>query len=985
MLDLGNLLDKVASDHPELAVVIQKIADFTNNLARNSANSGNGNFPTPPNLEGLSVKASGGLVHISITHNAPIQKGITYFTEADTNPAFPQPHVIDHGSSRSHFVNLPAKNDSGAGQSWYFRSYAQYPGSKATSPINFGGTTPTAVSVGGNTSLTPLSSTGSGTASANGQQGGQGLGTFLLSAPSVPQTASTLAAVSSAITPAPPVIQQVATPTFSEATGTYTSAQTVSLACSTVGSSIYYTIDGSIPSTGSTMYTVPISVATTETITALAVAAGLVASIIAYSVYTINIPPPVVATPMFIPAAGTYTTVQSVAISCSTVGSTIYYTLDGSTPSTSTTLYVGAISVGITETINAIAVAPSMTNSVIASSPYIINLPIVVATPTFSVAAGTYTVAQSVFINCTTASSSIYYTLDGSTPTTGSTLYTGVISVGTTETVKALAVAAGDTNSAIASALYTINLPPPVTTATPTFSPFAGTYTSTQTVSIACSTASSTIYYTVDGSTPTTGSTVYTTPISVIATDTIKALATASGDANSAVGSSLYTISPFVATPTFSVASGTYTTTQSVSISSSTSGSSIYYTTDGSTPTTGSTLYSGPVSVATTETLKAIATKAAMTNSAIASNAYIISPVVFTPTFSPIAGTYAGSQSVSISCSTVGATIYYTTNGTTPTTGSTVYSSPISVTSTKTLNAIAAKAGMTNSLVGSSIYTITLPSVSLASSLGVPSFQDMFNYTAITGAFTTNWAPQPFGPGTYSDTSTYTSNPAANVSFPINSLTGVPCLCIKMTSTAANNGNGGEILSQASLHASTGLGGYGTYEWQARWGSTSSDPAVTGTAVSGGVSSVFLLSQSNSGTAGYVEIDAPECEGQHSTWAEYDTWYNSDLSGNTEPTGGDFVTPAGWSQGAEDTYLVVPTLVSAFHYYGLIWSPGRIDYYLDGILQGSNLSNIPAPGTGGDIPGIDINHYSTNSTSWGGNATVGTTRYMYVQSVKYWV
>jgi hypothetical protein len=82
--------------------------------------------------------------------------------------------------------------------------------------------------------------------------------------------------------------------------------------------------------------------------------------------------------------------------------------------------------------------------------------------------------------------------------------------------------------------------------ATPTFSPVAGTYATTQTVSITCTTPSSSIYFTTDGSTPTfpiTGTTtLYTGPLTVSATETIKAIGVASGFTNSAVGSASYTI-----------------------------------------------------------------------------------------------------------------------------------------------------------------------------------------------------------------------------------------------------------------------------------------------------------------------------------------------------------------------------------------------------------------------------------------------------------
>src|SRR5882724_10552131 len=94
-----------------------------------------------------------------------------------------------------------------------------------------------------------------------------------------------------------------------------------------------------------------------------------------------------------------------------------------------------------------------------------------------------------------------------------------------------------------AQATFIIPIFAPSPAATPTFSPVAGTYSSTQNVTISCTTPSSTIYYTTDGSTPTTASTVFTSPIAVSVSETLKAIATASGFTQSAVGSAAYTIS----------------------------------------------------------------------------------------------------------------------------------------------------------------------------------------------------------------------------------------------------------------------------------------------------------------------------------------------------------------------------------------------------------------------------------------------------------
>ena len=80
---------------------------------------------------------------------------------------------------------------------------------------------------------------------------------------------------------------------------------------------------------------------------------------------------------------------------------------------------------------------------------------------------------------------------------------------------------------------------------------------------------------------------------------------------------------------------------------------------------------------------------------------------VASPSFSPVAGAYASSQSVTITCATSGATIYYTTDGTTPTTSSSVYSSAltIAVSPSTTLKAFAVKSGMTDSGVTSGVYS----------------------------------------------------------------------------------------------------------------------------------------------------------------------------------------------------------------------------------------------------------------------------------------
>jgi hypothetical protein len=165
------------------------------------------------------------------------------------------------------------------------------------------------------------------------------------------------------------------------------------------------------------------------------------------------------------------------------------------------------------------------------------------------------------------------------------------------------------------------------TVATPTFSPVAGSYGSTQNITIATVTAGASIKWTTDGSTPSpTNGTLYSGTVEVASSLTLKAVGYKSGYSNSAVASAPYTIGSGVVAPVFSPVSGTYESAQQVTITTTTSGATIRYTTDGSEPTDSyGTIYTVPLSVSETDTIKAIAYKAAMADSAVVSATYTIS------------------------------------------------------------------------------------------------------------------------------------------------------------------------------------------------------------------------------------------------------------------------------------------------------------------------------------------------------------------------
>jgi N-acetylneuraminic acid mutarotase len=160
----------------------------------------------------------------------------------------------------------------------------------------------------------------------------------------------------------------------------------------------------------------------------------------------------------------------------------------------------------------------------------------------------------------------------------------------------------------------------------PTFNPVQGIYAAGQMITISDATPNAMIYYTTDGSTPTTGSLAYGGPIAVSATETIKAIATSQYYATSAPAAATFTIAPRTDTPTFGVPGGTYGTVQSVIINDLSTGSIIYYTTDGSTPGTSSAVYTGPITVSSTETINAAAIAPSLAMSTVATATYTIPP-----------------------------------------------------------------------------------------------------------------------------------------------------------------------------------------------------------------------------------------------------------------------------------------------------------------------------------------------------------------------
>jgi hypothetical protein len=318
--------------------------------------------------------------------------------------------------------------------------------------------------------------------------------------------------------------------------------------------------------------------------------------------------------------------------------------------------------------------------------------------PTFSPVAGTYAGTQSVTLSSSSSGAIICYTTLGNNPATNGTagcavgtLYTGAISVTSGQTIYAVAGGTNYGDSAVASAAYHIGS----TASQPTFYPAAGSYNGTQAVTLSTAQGAVICYSTTttpatNGTAGCTTGTPYTAPLAVSSNETLKAIAGGTGTTDSLVGSSAYVINPWATggsnpatnSPTFSPVPGTYTSSQSVSLSSSTSGSYSCYVLSATTPTIlpqpdnnggciVGTLYSSAIAVSSTQTLYAISSTSSLNlpSSPVQGMFTITGSQATAPSCTPTSGSSSTSITVTCTNSNSGTTLMcYTEDGTSPVT-----------------------------------------------------------------------------------------------------------------------------------------------------------------------------------------------------------------------------------------------------------------------------------------------------------------------------
>ena len=157
--------------------------------------------------------------------------------------------------------------------------------------------------------------------------------------------------------------------------------------------------------------------------------------------------------------------------------------------------------------------------------------------------------------------------------------------------------------------------------AAPSASPDGGTYLDPQTVTLSTPSPGASIRYTTDGAEPTDTSTLYTGPLTVEVTTTLKARTFKAGEDPSGTTTAAYVIK--CKAPTFNPTGGPFSGVANVTMATDTPGASIRYTLDGSDPDQTDTLYTGPVELTDTTTVKARAFKAGLATSDVASTEFI--------------------------------------------------------------------------------------------------------------------------------------------------------------------------------------------------------------------------------------------------------------------------------------------------------------------------------------------------------------------------
>ena len=486
----------------------------------------------------------------------------------------------------------------------------------------------------------------------------------------------------------------------SPAAGTYNHTQSVALAASRP-STIFYTTDGSTPTTSSANGTSPVSgiiINTNSTLQFFAKDNLGNTSPVESAVYTILQH----LTASASPPGGTYSSAQSVTLAASRP-STIFYTTDGSTPTTSSAKGPSPLSVIVNSnsTLRFFAKDNFGNTSPTDSASYKIIYPVVIQMSDTVSSTGSSTFpARPLQAEYVSSSSSLV----------GKSIDTITVKLRKNESPSGtIQIGVFNSDLSVKQLFGTIG----ASKVTPEYSSYSFSLPLSQTYQIQSGDRIGIKFAGGDSSnyvnimTDTTNSFGNTNSY-LTWYETYSWQPYTKNDLTMTLKSHVYSGLAIFPTPP----AGIYNSTQSVTLAAS-KPSTIFYTTDGSTPTTSSP--SGPspitgITISTNSTIKFFAKDSQANVGPVGSASYaIVAPP--TVSASPVAGTYNHTQSVTLSASSKPSTIFYTTDGSSPTTSSAKGPSPLSVTidTNSTLKFFAKDSLGNTSPTVTGVYTIIIP------------------------------------------------------------------------------------------------------------------------------------------------------------------------------------------------------------------------------------------------------------------------------------
>ncbi|MBQ0003237.1 MAG: chitobiase/beta-hexosaminidase C-terminal domain-containing protein [Treponema sp.] len=388
-----------------------------------------------------------------------------------------------------------------------------------------------------------------------------------------------------------------------------------------------------------------------------------------------------VATPVFSKESGVVENNDSVEISCETQGAVIYYTTDGTVPNAGSIKYDQEQKILISKktTIKAIAIKEGMTPSNIETAVYLLNgFTIIFDSNGHGESPMAYLNKhkgdQITLPQALTAEGFIFDNWTDGTDT----------------------YAAGSSYTVTHDTMFKANWIALNTVKTPIFENKNNKIDKNEKITISCETEGAAIYYTTDGTDPTTSSTQYTGPVEITADTTIKAIAVKAGMNNSSVETISYVLK-------------TYSVLYSLNGHGSTTPEPVYNKYKGDKITLPQALTDDSYFFESwTDGINDYKPEDEYTvkdNVLIKAN-WIAKNKVAKPIFDEKNTVVNKGDSVTLSCTTEGATIYYTTDGNAPTSLSTQYTGPIEITADTTIKAIAVKDGMADSDIAEITYLI---------------------------------------------------------------------------------------------------------------------------------------------------------------------------------------------------------------------------------------------------------------------------------------